>query len=104
MRYNDDLPLSRRRAETELSMWRKRALKETRLKPNVIQRMSLTDLKAEVALSAGNDEPEVEPAEGFERYVSATEAVSLLFSGDYDHLTAKQFREKFPWFGIEEGD
>lgn len=28
--------------------------------------------------------------------VSFEEAVRLLFSGEYDHLTAKEFRERFP--------
>ena len=113
MRYNDDLPLSQRRAETELSRWRKRALEETRIKPNVIQRMSLADLKAEVA-RAVSEEEEIQhnreerkgyddAVEGvFERFVTAKETVALLASGDYADLTVKQFCEKFPWFGIEE--
>jgi hypothetical protein len=32
----------------------------------------------------------------YERHVTWEEATALLFSGNYDHLTARQFGEKFP--------
>jgi hypothetical protein len=32
----------------------------------------------------------------YERHVTWEEAGNLLFSGDYDNLTAREFKEKFP--------